>query len=92
MHKLVEKYGGAVSSKPSYYSKTMKEAKQRMSQLERFMALSPDSLTIQASISKSNGSGTNEAGSIDSFFCNKNKIDYIKSHEISSPNIHFYTR
>jgi hypothetical protein len=91
MHKLVKKYGGAVSSKPSYYSKTIKEAKLRMSQLERFMALSPDSLIIQSSISQSNGSGASEPGSIDSFFCNKNKIDYIKAHEISSPNIHFYT-
>ena len=53
MHDLVEKYGGNVSSKPSYYSKTIKEAKQRMSQLEWIMALSPDSLIIQSSISQS---------------------------------------
>ena len=91
MHKLVEKYGGTVSIKPSYYSKTVKEAKQRMSKLERFMALSPDSLIIQSSSSQRNRSGVVETGSIDSFFCNKNKIDYIKVHEISSPNIHFYT-
>lgn len=53
-----------------------KEIKRRLSNIERFLALVPDSVVTKAN-------------KIDSFYANPSKIIYIQKHHLITKNIHF---
>jgi len=54
-------------------------------QLERYMALYPDSMVI----SQESGKSVNSAV-VDSFYTNINKIYYIRRHKLESAHKFFY--
>jgi len=64
---------------------TRKQLKNRLMQLERYMALYPDSMVI----SQESGKSVNSAV-VDSFYTNINKIYYIRRHKLESAHKFFY--
>lgn len=64
---------------------TRKQIKNRLEQLERYMALSPDSIVI----SQESGESADKAV-VDSFYSNINKISYIQRHKLESAHKIFY--
>ncbi len=69
-------WGSEFSHKP-FKDKRRRDVKKDLKALEKIFASTPDSIKI------------NSENDIDSFYYNKNKILYIKTHALQTENIHF---